>query len=248
MSASTDSQTRGGNLSSPPSGAVAGRSRLYASIGRLAADAADVPGAIEAFARAVSASPNDPAMHKYLAGALLQQDRADEAFVELVAALLIDPLDADAHAGIGQIHLNAGRYDEAVTALRRAVELSADHTEARYALATALMRSGNTEEAARELERVEQAQRQMLANRRRGLALDVLKEEAALRAAEGRHDRAAALWQQASIGNPVGRPIISVSPPRWQAPDGSTRRSHTTRKRLRSAPIPSSTVGLRSCT
>ena len=81
-------------------------------------------------------------MHKYLAGALLQQDRADEAFVEFVAALLIDPRDADAHAGIGQIHLNAGRDDEAVTALRRAVELSPDHTEARYALATALMRLG----------------------------------------------------------------------------------------------------------
>ena len=59
-----------------------------------------------------------------------------------VAALLIDPLDAGAHAGIGQIHLNAGRDDEAVTALRRAVELSPNYTEARYALATALMRWG----------------------------------------------------------------------------------------------------------
>jgi tetratricopeptide (TPR) repeat protein len=178
-------------------GAVAGRSQLHASIGRLAAAAADFPGAIEAFARSVSASPNDPSMHTYLAGALLQQDRADEAFVELVAALLIDPRDAGAHTGIGQIHLNAGRSDEAVPALRRAVELSPGYTEARYALATALMRSGHTQEAARELERVEQAQRQMLADRRRHLSLDVLKEEAALRAAEGSDDRAAALWQQA---------------------------------------------------
>ena len=186
-------------------GAVTGRSRFYASIGRLAGDAADVPGAIAAFARSVSASPNDPIGHKYLAGALLQQDRVDEAFVELVAALLIDPLDGDAHAGVGQIHLNAGRYDQAVTALRRAVELSANHAEARYALATALMRLGNTQEAARELERFEQAQRQMLADRRRNISLDVLKEEAALRAAEGSYDRAAALWQQA-IDREPGRP------------------------------------------
>jgi tetratricopeptide (TPR) repeat protein len=177
-------------------GAVTGRSQFYASIGRLATGAADVPGAIAAFARSVSASPNDPIVHKYLAGALLQQDRADEAFVELVAALLIDPLDGDAHAGVGQIHLNAGRYDQAVAALRRAVELSANHAEARYALAAALMRLGNTQEAVRELERFEQAQRQMEANRRRGLVLDVLKEEAALHSAEGRHDRSASLWQQ----------------------------------------------------
>jgi tetratricopeptide (TPR) repeat protein len=178
-------------------GVVAGRSRLHASIGRLAADAADFPGAVEAFARSVSANPNDPTVRIYLAGALRQQDRADEAFVELVAALLIDPRDAGAHAGIGQIHLNAGRNDEAVMALRRAVELSATSTEARYGLATALMRSGNTQEAARELDRVEQAQRQMLADRRRNMSLVVLKEEAALRAAEGSYDRAAALWQQA---------------------------------------------------
>ena len=186
-------------------GAVAGRSQLYASIGRLAGDAADVPGAIAAFARSVSASPNDPIGHKYLAGALLQQDRTDEAFVELVAALLIDPLDADAHSGVGQIHLNAGRYDQAVTALRRAVELSADHAEARYALATALMRLGNTQEASRELERVQQAQRQMLADRRRNISLDVLREEAALRAAEGSYARATALWQQVVDLEP-GRP------------------------------------------
>ena len=117
--------------------------------------------------------------------------------MELVAVLLIDPSDADAHTGIGQIHLNAGRYNDAVTALRRAVELSANYTEARYALATALMRSGSTQEAAQELERVEQAQRQALDDRRRTMSLDVLKEEAAFHAAEGRYERAVALYEQA---------------------------------------------------
>jgi tetratricopeptide (TPR) repeat protein len=176
--------------------AIAGRGRLDASIGRLAGNARDFPGAIEAFARSVIANPGDPTVHKQLAAVFLQQDRAEDAFVELVAALLIDPLDAGAHAGIGQIHLNAGRYNEAVDAVRRAVELSADYTEARYTLATALMRSGNTQDAAREFERVERAQRQMLADQRRNMALDVLKEEAALRTAEGNYDRAAALWQK----------------------------------------------------
>ena len=61
----------------------------------------------------------------------------------------------------------------------------------------ALMRLGSTQEAAQELERVEQAQRQALADRRRTMALDVLKEEAAFHAAEGRYERAVALYEQA---------------------------------------------------
>lgn len=178
-------------------GAVDGRGSLYAWIGRLAANTADFDGAAEAFARAVNARPNDPVVHKYLAGALLHLDRADEAFVELVASLLIDPSDADAHAGIGQIHLNAGRDDEAIPALRRAAELRPDHTEARYALATALMRLGHTQEANREFEQVEQAQRQSLADRRRSMSVDVLKEEAALRAAQGQYEIAIADYEKA---------------------------------------------------
>ena len=169
MSASTDSPTPGGNLSSPRPAwppAEAGSMHRLADWPRMPPTSPAPPRRSRVRSGPM---PNNPAGHKYLAGALLQQDRADEAFVELVAALLIDPRDAGAHAGIGQIHLNAGRYDEAVTALRRAVELSADYTEARYALATALMRMGKREEAARELQRVEQAQRQMLADRRRNI-------------------------------------------------------------------------------
>ena len=44
------------------------------------------------------------------------------------------------------------------------------------------MRMGKTEEATRELERVEQAQRQMLEERRRTMAREVLEEEAKAKA------------------------------------------------------------------
>jgi tetratricopeptide (TPR) repeat protein len=179
-------------------GAVVGRADLYTAIGRLAGSATDVPAAIDAFMRAVDANPSDPAAHKYLAGALLQHDRVNEAFIEFVATLLIDPLDADAHAGIGRIHLDAGRYADAVDALRRAVDVTPDHAEARYALATALTRSGKRQEAAREFDRVEEAQRRAFAERRRNMSLDVLKEEAALRTAEGRYDRAIELYEKAA--------------------------------------------------
>ncbi len=153
--------------------AVLGESQLHAAIGRFALRAADGPGAIDAFARAVRANPNDPAMHRLLASTLMQQDRADEALAEFVAVLLIDPLDAAAHAGIGQIHLQAGRDADAVDALRRATDLAPADSETRYALATALERLGRTKEAAQHFARVEQAQRQMLADRRRELSAAV---------------------------------------------------------------------------
>jgi tetratricopeptide (TPR) repeat protein len=182
-----------------------GESQLHAAIGRFALGAADGPAAIDAFARAVRANPNDPAMHRLLASTLLQQDRADEALAEFVAVLLIDPLDAAAHAGIGQIHLQAGRDADAVDALRRATDLAPADSETRYALASALERLGRTKEAAQHFARVEQAQRQTLADRRRELSVASLKQEAALRTAEGRFDTAIALYEKAleSESDPV---------------------------------------------
>jgi tetratricopeptide (TPR) repeat protein len=178
-------------------GAIAGGSRLHAAVGRSASGAADVAGAIQSLARAVAANPNDAGLHKLLAASLVQDDRVDEGLVEFAAALLINPEDTEAHAGIGQIHLNAGRDAEAVDALLRATEVAPANHDARYALASALVRLGRTEDAAAHFVRVEQAQRQQLAERRRVLTQDVLKEEAALRTAEGKFDAAIALYEQA---------------------------------------------------
>jgi tetratricopeptide (TPR) repeat protein len=175
---------------------VAGRSTFFVSIGRLASSAADAAGAVEALERAVRINPNSAMAHKLLGTAFLLEDRTDEAFAELVAAAVLDPRDPGAHTGIGRIHLNAGRYPAAVAALRRAIHLAPGYTEARYALGTALMRMGQAEDSARELERVSQDQRETLATRRRTMSLEVLKEEAALRLAEGNADRAVALWRE----------------------------------------------------
>ena len=174
-----------------------GESQLHAAVGRFAVGAADGPAAIDAFARAAGANPNDPAMHRLLARTLLVHDRPEEALAEFVAVLLIDPLDAAAHAGIGQIHLQKGRNADAVDALRRATDLAPADSETRYALATALERLGRTQEAAQHFARVEQAQRQALADRRRELSAASLKQEAALRIAEGQFDTAIDLYEKA---------------------------------------------------
>jgi tetratricopeptide (TPR) repeat protein len=191
-------------------GVLGGRSTLLQGIGRLGAGAADMAAATDAFSAAVASDVNDPAAHMHLAAALLQQDRPEEALAEFVAAALIDPRHPRAHLGVGEIHLNAGRHEEAVRALRQALALAPALTEARYALATALTRLGHSAEATLEFERVAQEQRRALEDRRRRLALDVLKEEAALRASEGAYDRAAALWEQVVAREP-GQPLNHVA-------------------------------------
>jgi tetratricopeptide (TPR) repeat protein len=159
-------------------GTLVGRSVLSVAIARLAQVEGDVVGAIGAFTQAAELNPNDPNIHKELADAYSSQGRSDDAFCELMAALLIDPRDAQAHAAIGQLYLDTERDEEAVTAFNRALELTPDRYETRYALATAFTRLGRTAEAARQFEVFERVRRQKLEERRRDIASEVEQGEA----------------------------------------------------------------------
>jgi Flp pilus assembly protein TadD len=159
-------------------GALVGRSVLLVAIARLAQVEGDIAGAIDSFTQAVQLNPNDPNIHKELAGAYAADGRPDEAFCELMAALLIDRRDAQVHADIGRLRLDAGRTAEAVVAFNRALELMPDGYEIRYALATAYARLGNSEEAARQLDMFDRLRREALERRRRDIAGDVEREEA----------------------------------------------------------------------
>ena len=159
-------------------GTLVGRSVLLVGIARLAQVDGDPAGAIDAFARAVRLNPNDPNIHKELASAYAAEGRADDAFCELLAALLIDRRDAQVHAAIGQVYLDSGRNAEAVAAFNRALEMMPDRYEIRYALATALTRLGNTAEAARQLDLFDRLRREALERRRRDLANEVEREDA----------------------------------------------------------------------
>lgn len=153
-------------------GTLAGRSLLYVGMGRLAQVDGDNASAIDLFVRAVSLTPNDPLVHRELAGALAAADRLDDAFAELVAALLIDPADASTMAAVGQLFLDTGKYEDAITALTRTLQLAPDRFETHYALGTVMTRLGRTADAAREFESFERARRQMVGKRRSDLEGD----------------------------------------------------------------------------
>jgi len=123
-------------------------------------------------------------------------DTPTQAFAEYVAALLIDPVEPNAYMGIGQLYLNAGRHEDAIPPLQRLVALQPAYNEAHYALGTALLRAGRTDEGNRQLAEFTRVQTQRADEKRRTLAVDVLKQEAAARTAEGALDRAEAVWKQ----------------------------------------------------
>lgn len=175
---------------------LTGRDTLLATIADLRERHADFEGAAAAHAARVAEDPNNTLAHLYLARAYEQLGRQDDAFVEYVAAAAIDARLPGAHAGIGHYHLAAGRYVQAAAALERAVHLEPRSTEARYALALALRDAGRAEESAAHLRAFHDLQTQAVHERRSTMTLDVLKEEAALRTAEGAHDAAAALWER----------------------------------------------------
>ena len=159
-------------------GTLVGRSVLLVGIARLAQVEGDLAGAIDAFAQAVRLNPNDPNIRKELASAYAAEGRADDAFCELMAALLINRRDAQAHAAIGQLYLDAGRDAEAVAAFNRALELMPGPLRNQVrprdrAHATRPHRRSRT--AARDIRSL---RREALEQRRRDIANDVEQEEA----------------------------------------------------------------------
>jgi tetratricopeptide (TPR) repeat protein len=150
-------------------GALAGRSMIFIALGRLAQVEGDGKSAIDALTRASRLSPNDALVHRELAAALAAEGRSDDALPELVAALLVDPLDGQALASIGQLYLDDGRLADAVAAFTRALGVTPDRFELRYALATAYSRLGDTGNAATQLELYDRARRAALEQRRKDL-------------------------------------------------------------------------------
>jgi tetratricopeptide (TPR) repeat protein len=151
-------------------GTLSGRHALYVAIGRLAQVDGDSEAAIDAFAQAVRLNPNSPVLRRELASALVAGGRFDEAFTELVAALLLAPKDAEVLAAMGQLFLDADRAGDAIAPLRRALAVKADRFQTHYALAVALSRAGMSEDARREFAEFERLSRQALAERRRTVA------------------------------------------------------------------------------
>jgi tetratricopeptide (TPR) repeat protein len=175
-------------------GVYTGEAPLLLDIGALRRREFDARRAEAAFARAVALRPNDAVAHRERGRALLELDHPEAAFVEVAAALLVDPRDDESYVTLGQIHIDAGRYPQAIRLLTRAIAIKSDAPEAYYALATALVRSGRDSEAAPYFEKFARLQAVALEKRRRDIELSAARLDAGSLTDKGEFDRAVAAW------------------------------------------------------
>lgn len=175
-------------------GVFTGEAPLLLDVGALRRREFDARRAEAAFATAVALRPNDAVAHRERGRALLQLEHPEAAFVELAAALLVDPRDYESYVTLGQIHLDAGRYPQAIRLLTRATAIQPDEPEAYYALATALVRSDRSGEAAPYFETFARLQAVALEKRRRDVELSAARLDAGALTDRGEFDRAVAAW------------------------------------------------------
>ena len=174
-----------------------GLHRLHLNIAEIHLQQLQVDEAIGVFRASLEIDPNTVVSRSGIARLLMEANRLDEAYVEYLVVLLLDPLNADAHAKVAQIQLQRGHFAKAVAAGRRALTESPDDVQARYAVGQALMRSGALEEGRSELAEYARRQSEGEDRARRQRDLDALNQEALVLAGAGQLDPAIVLLRKA---------------------------------------------------
>ena len=110
--------------------------------------AGDLPGAIDAYARALLLAGPDAQVAFDLAHALAANGEVDRAAERYRQVVELDPLRQDAWVNLGDLLLAGGRTDGAIDAFRRALDLDPEDPAGHYNLADTFDRSGRPERAA----------------------------------------------------------------------------------------------------
>ena len=150
-----------------------------------------------AYTRRIEANPNSGEAHRQLGEIYFLQGRDEQALAEFLVATWLDPRDARAHAGAGQVQVRLLRYADAAVALQRALSLDPNLREARYALGTSLMRLGKTEEARKELETFARQQAEAETAGQLVFQLDALRREGSRSLLAGSFEQAVASYDEA---------------------------------------------------
>jgi tetratricopeptide (TPR) repeat protein len=175
---------------------IAGKGALYFRLADLEHRHLEYERVIDPLARRVRLNPNDARAHTDLGLAYTRVGRTDDALVELVAASLVGPDDAETLTAIGQIHFDAGAYAAAETVLRRAIGIAPALVQARYLLGHTFARLGRARESGEQLAEYDRLRAAANDNARRSFEIDMLQQEAARATESGRHADAVAAWQK----------------------------------------------------
>jgi tetratricopeptide (TPR) repeat protein len=95
--------------------------------------------AVEAFQKAITLKPDDPAYHNNYALALAKAKKFDDAQAELSKAAQLDPPNAGKYFyNLGALLVNTNQTAAAEAAFKKAIEANPDYADAQFQYATAL--------------------------------------------------------------------------------------------------------------
>jgi tetratricopeptide (TPR) repeat protein len=95
--------------------------------------------------------PYSPEGHYYLARALNEQGRFDEATSEFNEAIKSDAKFSEAYSGLGMVKLNQGSLSESESAFKSALQYNTGNSTAHYGLGKTYLKQGRIDDAIKEL-------------------------------------------------------------------------------------------------
>ncbi len=115
----------------------------------------DVTGAVREFEKALTLNPRLPGANAYMARALREMGRVDEALPYSQRELEINPLDYESHLYVGvYLYKREQDYEKALRHLRRCLEIRPGAVEARFQIALVQILQGQVPEALAAVEQI----------------------------------------------------------------------------------------------
>jgi tetratricopeptide (TPR) repeat protein len=181
---------------------ISGKGALYLRLADLEHRHLEYDRVIDPLTRRARLDPNNARAHADLGLAYSRVGRTSDALVELVAASLVGPDNAETLTAIGQIHFDEGRYAAAETVLGRAIAVTPALAQTRYLLGHALDRLGRPTESREQLAAYDKLRAAANDNFRHAFEVDMLRKDAQRAAAAGRLEEAVAAWQKVVDAEP----------------------------------------------
>jgi serine/threonine-protein kinase len=125
----------------------------HATLGLLAMDVYDWPGAEREFTSAIGLRSGYATAHQWYALLLGMLGRFGEARAQAEQAVLLDPASLVVNNMLGLVYYTSGDYPRAIAAFQRTLELNPEYSLARGFLAAAYLGAGRKQEALAEIAR-----------------------------------------------------------------------------------------------
>lgn len=130
----------------------------YAMLGKIAADSLQFPEALSMSRKAVSASPNSPAVLKTAGDVLTYLGNSQEALEHVSVGLSLDPFDATFYIRRGWANFYSRRYTRAIEDAQNALLLAPERQIPHHLIGLSLQQLGKFAEAKVQYEKVPQDQ------------------------------------------------------------------------------------------